>query len=169
MGIFFTSDSHFNHKNVISHCNRPFELVEEMNEKLIENWNSVVSKNDHVYHLGDFSLGNETETLYVLNQLNGNKFLVLGNHDYVIQKNKSIQNKFSWIKDYYNLILDDKQMICLFHYPIQSWRKKQHGSIHLHGHSHGEMPSENIKRYDVGVDTNDFTPVNLEVIIDKFK
>ena len=54
--IFFTSDTHFNHKAIISYCSRPFESVEEMNDRLIDNWNQVVKPNDTVYHLGDFAL-----------------------------------------------------------------------------------------------------------------
>lgn len=59
--VFFTSDTHFNHTNIIRFCERPFERVDEMNEKLIDNWNSVVSPEDFVFHLGDFCLGGAAE------------------------------------------------------------------------------------------------------------
>jgi calcineurin-like phosphoesterase family protein len=52
--IFFTSDTHFYHTNIIKYCNRPFSSVEEMNQKLIENWNNTISEHDTIFHLGDF-------------------------------------------------------------------------------------------------------------------
>ena len=65
--IFFTSDTHFDHKNILRFCNRPWETVEEMNQGLIDNWNSVVGPDDIVFHLGDVSFGGNTNlTKYVL-------------------------------------------------------------------------------------------------------
>ena len=55
--VFFTSDTHFNHANIIKFCERPFGSIEEMNEALIANWNRVVGKDDIVFHLGDFCFG----------------------------------------------------------------------------------------------------------------
>lgn len=86
--IFFTSDTHFGHANIIQHCERPFASVEEMTEKLIENWNACVKAGDRVYHLGDFALKlNVSEIESIVRRLHGEKFLVWGNHD---QKNKSV-------------------------------------------------------------------------------
>ena len=53
--VYFTSDTHFQHGNIIKFCNRPYSNVEEMNNAIIENWNSVVGPNDIVFHLGDFA------------------------------------------------------------------------------------------------------------------
>ena len=79
--IFITSDTHFSHKNIIKYCNRPFSSVEEMNSVLTDNWNSIVSKDDLVIHLGDFSFGRTIESIKNhLDKLNGNKILILGNH-----------------------------------------------------------------------------------------
>lgn len=82
--VWFTSDSHFYHANIIKYCNRPFASVEEMNEKLIENWNSVVGKDDIVWHLGDFCLGPDQKKHIpeLVSKLNGRINLVLGNHDH---------------------------------------------------------------------------------------
>ena len=61
MKTYFIADTHFNHKNILKYCNRPFSNVKEMNEKLIENWNNTVKKDDVVYMLGDFCMGNKEE------------------------------------------------------------------------------------------------------------
>jgi calcineurin-like phosphoesterase family protein len=81
MAIFFTSDLHFGHANIIQYCNRPFNSVEHMNGVLMSNWNSVVTEDDKVIVLGDFAMGKISETLPVAERLNGMKFLVPGNHD----------------------------------------------------------------------------------------
>ena len=79
---FFTSDTHFYHDNILKYCNRPFSSVDEMNEKLIKNWNSVVGKNDIVWHLGDFCFGRKENVSEILSKLNGKINLVMGNHDH---------------------------------------------------------------------------------------
>ena len=81
MRIFVVADTHFNHENIIRYCNRPFNNVYEMNEKIIENWNSVVEKDDTVYHLGDYGFGKKEELQEIFNRLNGIKYLIMGNHD----------------------------------------------------------------------------------------
>ena len=78
---FFTSDTHFNHANIIKFCNRPFKDVEQMNEVMIANWNSVIGKDDTVFHLGDFCLGGAAEWTKILDRLNGKIYLIMGNHD----------------------------------------------------------------------------------------
>ena len=82
MKTFFTSDTHFNHANVIQYCGRPFASVDEMNREMIARWNSTVGPDDTVYHLGDFALGKFAKAAPILHRLNGaRKILVLGNHD----------------------------------------------------------------------------------------
>lgn len=78
--IFFTSDTHFGHTNILQFCNRPFHSVQEMNEALINNWNNVVRPEDTVYHLGDFAFGGSQLWNDVLSKLNGHIYLILGNH-----------------------------------------------------------------------------------------
>lgn len=80
MKYFVIADTHFDHANIIRYCNRPYNSVEEMNEDLIERWNSVVSKKDVVYILGDFGFGREVVAKF-LPRLNGTCYLVKGNHD----------------------------------------------------------------------------------------
>lgn len=77
----YTSDTHFNHANIISSCHRPFNSLEHMNETLIANWNNVVQRNDIVFHLGDFSFGGAAQWAKIRSRLNGRIYLIVGNHD----------------------------------------------------------------------------------------
>lgn len=79
--IFVTSDQHFGHSNIIKYENRPYNNVEEMDSGIISKWNNVVSKNDKVFILGDFSFYNKEKTKEILDLLHGTKILVIGNHD----------------------------------------------------------------------------------------
>ena len=79
--VFFTSDTHFYHGNIIRFCNRPFKSVEMMNETIISNWNNTVGQDGIVFHLGDFCLGGSAEWSKILDRLNGKIYLIMGNHD----------------------------------------------------------------------------------------
>lgn len=78
--IFFTSDLHFGHQNILKFCNRPWKTTEEMDEALIKRWNSVVGKDDIVFNLGDFAFAPDRRWKEVLSRLNGHHYLILGNH-----------------------------------------------------------------------------------------
>src|SRR3972149_2927673 len=100
--IFFTSDTHFNHANIIKYCGRPFGSVDEMNREMITRWNAVVDPEDTVYHLGDFALGKVSEWPAIFRQLNGSKkILIRGNH-YRSQRHMielgfaEVHNKLEW-------------------------------------------------------------------------
>lgn len=162
--MFFTSDSHFFHTNIIKFCGRPFSSTEEMNEQMIQRWNSVVRNTDEIYHLGDFSFGDDKKTASVIRRLNGNKHLILGNHDYKRMKKEELKGMFNWVKHYHELKGPNKVKIVLSHYAFEVWNKSHYGSWNLHGHSHGTLKFKNIKRLDVGVDTNNFYPYHVEEI-----
>ncbi len=81
MEIYVISDTHFNHKNIIDYCNRPFKDIDEMNNTIIYNWNRIVKKDDIVYHLGDFFLGSKFDLKDIVDRLNGAIYLIRGNHD----------------------------------------------------------------------------------------
>lgn len=161
---FFTSDTHFFHDNVIKFCNRPYRDSEEMNYKLILNWNSVVTPADHVWHLGDISFGTVEQTENILYQLNGIKHLIVGNHDRKGRCQKLDWNKhFVSVHDYYRLkvkegISEYKFVLC--HFPFSSWEREYYN---LHGHWHstpGDYHSK-WKQHDVGVDMNNYTPIKM--------
>jgi len=81
MAILFTADTHFGHRNIIRHSNRPFENVHEMDEALIANWNKVIKQTDTVYHLGDIAVLRPERTREILDRLKGKNYLICGNHE----------------------------------------------------------------------------------------
>ena len=168
--IFFTSDLHFGHKNIISATQRPFASVDEMDVALIKNWNRRIRPKDEVYILGDVTMQGPQFAMEILQQLNGRKYLVRGNHDQFVDKTSFDCNLFEWVKDYHNLSYQKHQFI-LFHYPIAEWDRSHHGSIHLHGHQHNK-PEHNaanaeqgLLRYDVGVEANEMAPVSIDEVL----
>lgn len=171
--IYFTSDLHFYHDNIIRHVNRPFYNVEEMNKRLIKNWNERISYNDEVYILGDITMKGPDLAIKIISQLRGKKYLVRGNHDKFCQHSEFNMELFGWIKDYAEIVYNNTKFI-LFHYPIMEWNNFFRGSIHLHGHQHNYIEynyqnlTQGIRRYDVGVDANNMAPVSADEIIEFF-
>lgn len=173
--VLFTSDTHFTHSNIIKYCNRPFESVKEMDDCLIDNWNSIVNKGDTVYHLGDFGFTPKAKTegierlQKICNRLKGNIILIKGNHDTNVDKVK----RFDIIKDYH-VIHSHNTRFVLFHYPMRSWQFMNHGSLHLFGHCHSNMPPH-YKSFDIGIDNvakifgsgkqSDYRPITIDEVI----
>jgi calcineurin-like phosphoesterase family protein len=167
MSIFFTSDTHWNHTNIIKYTNRPYDTVEEMNEALISNWNDTVGPKDVVWHLGDIAWWhkkNGPSLDGILSQLNGEKHLLLGNHDKDLPTD-ALEKNFVEIANYKELRFNNRKLI-LCHYPIFSWNGMYKGSWMLHGHCHGNInwANENTTRLDVGVDVHNMAPVSFEGI-----
>lgn len=177
---FYISDCHFFHGNIIKFDNRPFSSVEEMNNEMIKRWNSVVTKQDNVYILGDFSWGTPRDTKVILDQLAGAKFLIKGNHDRWV-KDGACKKMFQGIYDY-KMIVDNNKAVVMCHYPIMFYQSQHRNAIHLYGHVHNTIEEDlfqqvvsNIKRqtdipmncYNVGcmMDYMDYTPRTLEEII----
>jgi calcineurin-like phosphoesterase family protein len=164
MTIFFTADTHFGHKNIIQHCNRPFQTALEMNEALISNWNTRVQPHDSVYHLGDFAVLRPERVKELAERLNGKIYLIRGNHERSTE-HELCRDRFEWIKDYFNLKLSKTSSIVLFHYALRVWEKRHWGAWHLYGHSHGKLPPiEGAFTMDVGVDCWNYSPVSLDAI-----
>ena len=167
--LFFTSDHHFGHTNVIKFCDRPFETVEEMNDVLIQRWNEKISPEDEVYHLGDFGMTKDREMISdILDRLNRKIYLIVGNHEGAALNHRK---RFKWVKDYFELKVKDEsckngvQRIILFHYAMRVWRGDYRGTWHLYGHSHGNLPDlEDRYCFDIGVDCHDFYPLSYEEV-----
>lgn len=165
--IYFTSDTHFWHSNVIKYSNRPFNNVEEMNNILINNWNNIVKNEDEVWHLGDFSFGNQDKTKELFNRLNGRINIIFGNHDQILKKTKfNLSDYVESYQDYKELKVDG-QLYVLMHYPLYTWNKGHYGSYMLHGHSHNTLSHLNTgTRIDIGVDCFNYSPVSIEQVND---
>lgn len=155
--MWFTSDTHYFHNNILKFTDRPYLTVEEMNEDFIEWNNKNVKDNDDFYHLGDFSFGSFEQTLDVVKRLKGKKHLLLGNHCHVMRDNRStFRDYFESIQDLREVSLGKKKKIILCHYPMRSWNASNYGSFHLHGHTHGSMEPYG-KSVDVGIDSQFIT------------
>lgn len=178
--IFFVSDTHFNHDNIIEFCKRPFETVEEMNEILIKKWNDKVPQDAIVYHLGDFAWGGFQAWEKHLSRLNGDITLIIGNHD--------LKNLTTTAMKYFKNITQQMKIevegrkVYLNHCPLLAYggtyRAKDGLEWQLHGHVHlSRDPKKNTGKdherclnslfptqYDVGVDFNNFEPISWEEV-----
>ncbi len=170
--VFFTSDTHFNHSNIIRFCRRPFKDVNCMNETLIGNWNSVVGTDDVIFHLGDFCLGGAAEWTRILDRLNGRIYLILGNHD---MKNirQGFLERFEHVTQ--QMCIEVKrQQIVLNHNPFLCYGGSYAKTWQLFGHVHSGPYNTGLDKprlkmlfptqYDVGVDNNSFFPVAYEEV-----
>lgn len=146
---FYISDFHFDHTNVIKFDSRPFSSVEEMNNTLIENWNSVVEPGDTVYILGDFCWGTEARWIEILKQLKGNKQLIRGNHD-LKNMSSQLRSMFQDVKDYKE-ITDNGRHVIMSHYPIPFYKADYNPNVYmLYGHVHITLENdfmEHLKQY----------------------
>jgi calcineurin-like phosphoesterase family protein len=200
MAIFFTSDQHYGHGNVIWYCKRPFadaalikhkrdyddavasrysgsstvdqlkriyknalyEAVKVMDAEMIKKHNAKIQPDDTVYMIGDVAFYDEAKTGRILDQLNGKKILVYGNHDKGIKMSNFLQSKFEKCVDYLEINVGN-QMIVMSHYAMLVWNKSHHGSWMLHGHSHGSLkyPYDG-KILDVGVDAHSMDVLSMD-------
>lgn len=168
--IFFCSDTHFYHKNIIRYCNRPYNSIEEMNTDLINKWNSVVPQDGIVFHLGDFSFCGSDKLTNILSQLNGHIILIKGNHDHF---QDSMLNKFEDVYSQLHIEVN-KTHVYLNHYPFLTFSGAYRDGdvVQLFGHVHsGPVSYGEGKDYsrlkttfytqlDVGVDNWNYTPVS---------
>lgn len=136
---FFTSDTHFGHRNVLTYDNRPFDNVWQMQTALIDNWNSVVRQNDTVYHLGDVAFGSPAWTENIVDKLHGYKVLIRGNHDGTMSRAKRLG--FNAVYDDMLMIRGDKH-IYLKHSP---WAAAGHI---------GEYSTDKVQKSLVGIDAD---------------
>jgi calcineurin-like phosphoesterase family protein len=159
MTIFFVSDMHLGHKNIIRLSNRPFGSLDEMDQTIIDNYNSVVKPGDTVYDLGDFCFTNPKR---YLDRFNIPAIRIKGSHDHDIKEPYMLVIKPQGLMDDYGSPL----VITLCHYAMRSWQTSHYGSWHLYGHHHGLLPPYGLS-FDVGVDCWNYYPVSLEQVREK--
>jgi calcineurin-like phosphoesterase family protein len=176
MKQFITSDQHYGHKSILifnpkrlKDDGSEFKTIQEHDNYLIEKYNSIVSNNDLVYHLGDFAYKcNKNYAESIFWRLNGRKILIIGNHDSRIAK--KFINCWEEVHELLRIEIVKsngfKQKVLLSHRPFLSWERS---CIHLHGHTHGKIEHLNkdhfLIRKDIGVDTNNLYPYDLEELI----
>ncbi len=157
MNKWFISDTHFSHHNIIRYAGRPFQSVEEMNNRLIENWNSLIDPADTVFFLGDFGLGATDSLSSLCSRLHGNKICIRGNHDGTPAKMHKIG---------FSLVLESafikigRHSVELIHIPTDPPAHFQ-----LHGHVHEKRPNKLIDRQlNLCVEVWDYKPVSEKTI-----
>jgi calcineurin-like phosphoesterase family protein len=182
--LWFTSDTHFGHANILRYCSRTrnhFRNIDEHDDGLVEKWNARVGKDDTVFHLGDFAFMKPSKFSDLVFRLNGQIHFVHGNHDKL--DDSHYKNRFAFIEDdIVELEVDQPrtseglklkysvQPIVLCHYPFQTWNRMYYGAWHLHGHCHGTLPQNNeLARLDVGVDVHALAPVSFAEVRDIFE
>ncbi len=188
MTVWFTSDTHFGHANIIKFCGRPWDSVEEMNEGIIERWNSVVDKDDTVFHLGDVALGPIHDSLALIKRLNGYKYLVPGNHDrcwsHWGHKNDYQRNRweeayrdvgFDILDEYVELSFGNGWRVGMCHLPYDgdSQEEARYAKLRptpglplIHGHIHTTDRARSMDQFHVGMDAWRYYPVHEDVIMD---
>jgi calcineurin-like phosphoesterase family protein len=172
--IYFTSDPHIGHANIIKYCQRPFKDVQEMDEILIKNWNSVVQPGDITYVVGDLCLARPEYGISRIRRMNGQKILIEGNHDNDkgCLDNQEFRDLFTEIHPILEIEVPDKdafngkhQRITLCHFAMRVWNKSHRGAWHLYGHSHGTLPDDpNMLSMDVGADVHNYTPISYNQV-----
>lgn len=179
--VWFTSDTHFGHVNIIEYCHRPFANVEDMDIGLIERWNKRVGKDDLVYHLGDFALGPKAHWMAYRAMLNGRLVIVAGNHDEPRQQLLRALRTGDEICDERTIVdAQSGQAVHLAHAPsawaetrrggqvVQRHGDDQNAALYLCGHVHGAWETKTINgklNVNVGVDVWNYKPVSFEEIM----
>lgn len=173
MTIWITSDLHFGHKNIMTFCPetraRFNNDVAYMNNAMVEEWNHRVQSEDTVYILGDvaFMLGSDAGRM--VRRLNGRKILIRGNHDRKTLMDATFRSAFAEVHDYLDITYDGHKIV-MFHYPIAEWDQMHRGSLHFHGHLHGDTSGlEKYRAMDVGMDSTGEIVVSMEYAINRIK
>ena len=166
MKTFLISDTHFMHSNILKYCNRPFKDVEEINQYIIKRLNSIIKKNDIVYHLGDFAFGNLDYISDIVLKLNGRIRLILGNHD-SYNPNKYIECGFDRVYDK-PIIYSD--YFILSHRPIE-WIDETGVFANIYGHIHNDSRYQWVtaRSFNVSADVLNFTPIEFNKVVEMMK
>jgi len=163
---FLIADTHFGHTNIIKYENRPFADADAMDSQIVKNWNKTVSKNDKIFIAGDVSFHNKEKTAQIIQQLNGKKILVKGNHDKRINQ-WWLDIGFEEVSNYPIIY---KEWFIIQHEP-PTYINEAMPFFWLYGHVHGTEMYKTITKNTacVCVERWNYTPVDLEKIIELSK
>lgn len=167
--IRYISDLHLDGRGPFRVEHPEYACLEDWHRDLVADWNREVQAEDAVWILGDVCLTMREDVIAVLEQLNGDLNLIRGNHDKV-EKYPFYKERFSQILDMAD-VLDSSRHVVLCHYPLESWNRKIWGSIHLHGHIHGNIwdaPSQLPNRYNAWSTALGCIPRTLDWFIDRY-
>ncbi|MBB5664769.1 calcineurin-like phosphoesterase family protein [Rhizobium leguminosarum] len=153
--VWFISDTHFGHNNIITYCRPQFSSLSEMEEAIIDNWNAAVKPQDLVYHLGDFAWKTE-DAKRVRPKLNGAIRLIVGNHDDIPSLAAAgIFQRIALWRQFRD------EGFTASHIPMRL-DQLRHGTKNLHGHVHGNLEGLEGFHRDMSVESIGFTPVHFD-------
>jgi len=161
--IWFISDTHFGHKNVIEYCDRPYEGLDHMLDDIRIKYNNKVGENDVCIWLGDVAFMGTEKTNEILQTFNGTKILVIGNHDMVKKKPK----KMDFLQQHLIFEIDHKSTpLILTHYPMDNCPEPY---FNVHGHVHNSASDDNLKQINVCVENTGYEPIHIDTILENAK
>lgn len=171
--VWVCGDLHGFHKNIAKGTSswksgfRDFQNEDEMTKQITDNINSVVKENDYIIHGGDFSFGTRDKYFRTREMIKCKNIINLnGNHDRKFNKDKDLQKFFIRSYDYIEIIVN-KILVCMFHFPIESWSQMGQGSVMIHFHCHNNLKHKINRRKDCGFDTNNLFPYLLKDVVDE--
>ncbi|MFA5382993.1 MAG: metallophosphoesterase family protein [Candidatus Micrarchaeia archaeon] len=159
--IYLISDLHLDHTNIIKYCKRPFKTVEQMNKKILDNWNNKIKEEDTVYFIGDLTFGRESSGFdFWAEKLKGKIIFIKGGHD----KSKKINFLKQTTLDYKNMDF------LLIHNPKDSPKNWKNWIIHGHHHNHylDTFPFINGKTKTINVSSEliGYSPLNINKLFE---
>lgn len=163
--IYLSSDLHFNHNKEFVWKERGFSSVEEMNEIIVDNFNSILTDDDHLYLLGDCCMGLNDISMPYLKHIKGHKHLIIGNHDTVARITEYQNRNIFESIEFGDRIKYHKTYFILSHYPMLVGNASNEKVWNLHGHTHQKHKFGSVPQcYHVGVDSHNCYPISLEQI-----
>lgn len=159
--IYLIGDTHFGHTNIIKYCNRPFINSYEMDEQIIKNWNNTVTKDDTIYHLGDFCFKyDKLKTTELIARLNGHKILIKGNHD---KKNSCTKWKEMGFEETYGEPIVWNDELLFSHWPTIN---RDLFNVHAHKHNYPINPLVQMFSTCVSLELTDYKPISIEKVLE---
>jgi calcineurin-like phosphoesterase family protein len=159
--IWFIADTHFGHTNIIRYEKRPFASVQEMDEALIRNWNSCVSESDKIFILGDFAFMPGAEIVKTVENLNGYKVLILGNHDRHHSVTWWQKAGFNEVSAYPIIV---NEFFILSHEPMYVNDNMPYANIFGHVHGNPMYTDCSPQSFCVSVERIGYMPIEIEEI-----